>query len=661
MPSQRTQRYFAIIAFFILVSASLAGCSGFSLAADITPPPDYTTPVPQTAVPLVVSTAFPLMAPDPQSGAAIYAVKCLPCHGATGLGDGPQAANLPGRPAEIGNRDFASKSRPADWYQIVTDGNLKKFMPGFQGSLDDRQRWDVVAYVYTLSATSKQLDEAKALYTSKCASCHGDTGKGDGKDAAGKSVVDWSKQNRLSQVSANKMDQVITSGKEPMPAFADLSVDQRFGLIAYIRTLTFSGVQGQQASVVATATLDPAAGTPTTTMAVTPNGTPAAEITPTLAGTPNGTPVAFIGKVTLKGKIVGDNGMTVPPNLEVTLVTFEGMNQVASVKSTSGADGTFTFDVDNKGGLTYMAQVKYNDFSYNSDILHSSNIATSSAELPVTIYETTVDVAGLSIDRVHIFFDFSKPATVQVAELFIISNSATKVVVAAAQDKPALSFKLPTGATNLQFDSGAIGDRYVQTSDGFGDLAAIAPGQGQHQVLFSYEMAYTDKLDLKMPIPMAVNAAVIMIPQGGVKMTSSQFQSSGSRDVQGQTYELFTASAVAKGTDLAVSLAGNPLQGSSASTPNGNEGTNSLLIGLGVFGVALIAVGVWLFRQRAAVKLADGPEVDEEEGSADNEDSLLDAILALDDLHQAGKLPDEAYAQRRADLKERLRALRGDK
>ncbi len=654
MPSQRTQRLSVFIAFLILVSATLAGCSGFSLAADITPPPDYTTPVPQTAVPVALSTAFPLMAPDPQSGAAIYAVKCLPCHGATGLGDGPQAANLPSRPPEIGNRDFASKSRPADWYQVVTDGNLKNFMPGFQGSLDDRQRWDVVAYVYTLSTSSQQLDEAKALYTSKCAACHGDTGKGDGKEAAGKNMVDWSKQNRLSQFSANKMDQVITSGKEPMPAFADLTVDQRFGLIAYIRTLTFSGVQGQQASVAVTATLDPAAATPTPSVA----GTPVAETTPAVA---DGTPVAFVGKVTLKGKILGDNGMAVPPNLEVTLLTFEGMNQVGTVKASSGADGTFTFDVDNKGGLTYMAQVKYNEFSFNSDILHSSDIVTSSAELPLTIYETTADTAALSIDRVHIFFDFSKPATVQVAELFIISNSGSKVVVAAAQDKPSLSFKLPPGATSLQFDSGAIGDRYVQTSDGFGDLAAIGPGQGQHQVLFSYEMAYTDKLDLKMPIPLAVNAAVIMIPEGGVKMTSSQFQSSGSRDVQGQTYQLYTASAVAKGTDLAVSLAGNPLQGSTSSTPNSNDGTNSLLIGLGVFGVALIAVGVWLFRQRAAVKLADGIEVDEEEGSADSEEALMDAILALDDLHQAGKLPDEAYTQRRADLKERLRALRGEK
>lgn len=648
MPSLRSTRFLGIIILLILVSAGIAGCSGFSLAADITPPPDYTPPAPQQAAPVVVSTAFPLLPPDPKNGAAIFVAKCLPCHGATGMGDGPQAANLPSRPAQIGDPDFAHKSRPADWYQVVTDGNLKSFMPGFQGSLDDRQRWDVIAYVYTLSSTPAQLDEAKVLYASNCASCHGDTGRADGLDAPGKNVFDWGQQNRLSQLSANKMDQIITSGQNAMPAYADLSADQRFGLIDYIRTLSFSPVQGEQAAA-ATPTVDPAAGTAT----AGPAGTPAAEVTPA-----SGTPVAFVGKVTLNGKISGENGLVVPPSLDVSLITFEGMNQVANVKATSGADGTFSFEVDNKAGVTYMAQVTFNGLIYNSDILHSTDISTSSANLPVTIYETSTDLSTLSIDRVHIFFDFSKPATVQVAELFIISNSGTKVVVAAGPDKPVLSFKLPAGAANLQFDNGAIGDRYVQTADGFGDLAAIAPGQGQHQVLFSYDMAYPDKLDLKLPVPMAVNAAVVMMPQGGVQLKSSQFQSSGSRDVQGETYQLYTASAVASGGELSFSLSGNPLQSSGSSA--GGSSTNNLLIGLGVFGLALIAVGVWLFRQRATAKLADGPQADMAEGTdGESEDALIDAILALDDLHQAGKLPDDAYTQRRADLKDRLRVLRG--
>ena len=34
----------------------------------------------------------------------------------------------------------------------------------------------------------------------------------------------------------------------------------------------------------------------------------------------------------------------------------------------------------------------------------------------------------------------------------------------------------------------------------------------------------------------------------------------------------------------------------------------------------------------------------------------MEAIIALDDLHRAGKIPESAYQQRRAELKEQLRS-----
>ena len=644
----RHHRFTGSAVLLVFTALFLAGCS-FTLAADITPPPNYTPPPPgQPAQPVSVSTAFPLLPPDPANGAAIYTVKCLPCHGQSGMGDGPQAANLPGRPAEIGNPDVARKSRPSDWFTIVTDGNLQNFMPGFKGSLDDRQRWDVIAYVYTLHATSQQIETGKTLYTAQCASCHGDTGKGDGTKASGANLVDWVRQERLSQLSEVDMDTVISAGKGDMPGYANLTADQLAALTAYIRSLTFSNGASQTASVTGTPEATPSAGTPSPTA-----GTPVAA--DTLA--PGQTPAAA-GKVKINGKITGQNGLKVPAGLSVSLVSFEGMNQVAETKGVSADDGSFSFEVDLKTGLTYMAQVTYNSFTFNSDILHDTDIKGGVGELPVTIYETTQDSKALSIDRLHVFFDFTKPATVQIAELFIVSNSGDKVVVAGGPDKPVLSFKVPTGAVNLQFEGGAIGDRFMQTSDGFGDLAAIAPGQGQHQILFSYEMPYDNKLSLSIPVPMAVSAAVVMMPQGGVNVQSAQLQASGSKDVQGLTYELFTGSNLAAGSELAISLSGKVQDASSAAASTGSS-TTGLLIGLGVFGLVLVSAGVWLFRKRAQVRIAAEPD-EEVEAQPDSEDALIDAILALDDLYQAGKLPEEAYRERRAELKDRLSALMGN-
>ena len=46
------------------------------------------------------------------------------------------------------------------------------------------------------------------------------------------------------------------------------------------------------------------------------------------------------------------------------------------------------------------------------------------------------------------------------------------------------------------------------------------------------------------------------------------------------------------------------------------------------------------------------PEVKTHDDSPEN---LMDAILALDDLYKEGKLPEDAYLERRAELKRRLK------
>jgi mono/diheme cytochrome c family protein len=53
-------------------------------------------------------------------------------------------------------------------------------MPGFKAKLSDSQRWDVLAYTYSLSAPAQIIDEGRQLYQTNCAACHGENGAGDG-------------------------------------------------------------------------------------------------------------------------------------------------------------------------------------------------------------------------------------------------------------------------------------------------------------------------------------------------------------------------------------------------------------------------------------------------------------------------------------------------
>lgn len=606
----------------------MSGCGGISLAEDITPPPNLQNAAAgQPSEVQVISTAFPLLPPDPAQGRAIYEEKCLPCHGSTGMGDGPQAGNLPAAPPAIGSIDVARLARPADWFTVVSEGRLDRFMPGFAGSLNDRQRWDVVAYVFTLSRQSIDLNAGKQVYEARCASCHGDRGQGRAENAP-----DWTNQQRLAGLSDLELEKAVVEGRGSMPAFGDqLSADERTAVVAYIRSLTYARNGGGEQTQATSA----AGQTP-------PGKAPAAEVTPGAARI-----------LTIRGVITGPEGAVPPAGLKVTLIGFEGMNQVSETTTVSGAEGSYQFsNVQVKPGMAFMVQVEKDGYTFHSDILHPSDVNGEVADLPVTVYETSTDPSPLTVDRLHVFFDFSLAGKVQVVELFIIANPTNQLIVPAAPDQPALVFSLPEGATNLQLDGGALGDRFIQTADGFGDLAPIAPGSQPHQVLFSYDLPYDRKLDLAIPLPLSVNAAVVMLPPGGVKLESDQLMAAGSRDVQGMTVQLYTASGLSAKDTLRMRLSGK-----AAGAPATGNGHTGLLIGLGAFGLALVGAGVWLLRQRKGVATSvveSGAESPEE-----SEENLLDAIVALDDLYQAGKLPQEAYTLRRAELKERLRRLHG--
>lgn len=620
-------RRFLFYAMALVAGLLLVGCGGISLAEDVTPPPDYqptavesATQAPQQAE--VSGAAFPLVPPDPAQGAAIYTEKCLPCHGATGMGDGPQSNKLPNRPPSLGSPDTAHKAKPVDWFNMITNGNIQNMMPGFSGSLNDRQRWDLVAYVYTLSTTPEALSQGKVLYDTQCAVCHGATGKGDGTQAqalAGQ-IPDWSQPQRLVQFSAQDLEQLIANGKGNMPGFAaSLKQEERWSLVDTIRSLTYASSQPGTAGKV----------------------------------TVDGAPAAASGSIIVRGTVSMGSGSPTAAGLKVTLLGFDGMNQVFSKEAVTRLGGAYEFkDVDAQPTLAYMVQVDSNGYPFNSDVLHAKDVKNGLAELPVTLYETTSSTTGLAIDRLHIFFDFTKSDLVQVVELFIVTNSTDKMVVPAADGSPVLTFEVPQGADNLQFDGGSMGQRFVQTAKGFGDLSPVAPGAAQHQVLFSYELPYDCALALSVPVSMPVSAAVVMVPPLGVKLQSSQLTAAGKRDVQGMAFELYTAADLPAGQNLEIKLSGKVR--STASTSSSTTTTN-LLIGLGVFIAALGGAVYWVLRQRkAAVAVSASLGVESQPVS---QDAILDAILALDDLHQAGKLPDEAYQERRSELKARLRRL----
>src|SRR5262245_55245959 len=136
----------------IIVLASLLSACNFTLAEDVTPPPNYVSPTPAPTL----GPLFPAQAPNPADGAAIFTEKCAPCHGTTGLGDGPQGIQLGVTVPAFGLPEVARPASPSQWFTTVTRGNIERFMPPF-ASLNDQQRWDVVSYIMTLHTSAEEM------------------------------------------------------------------------------------------------------------------------------------------------------------------------------------------------------------------------------------------------------------------------------------------------------------------------------------------------------------------------------------------------------------------------------------------------------------------------------------------------------------------------
>ncbi len=375
--------------------------------------------------------------------------------------------------------------------------------------------------------------------------------------------------------------------------------------------------------------------------------TPIPSATAGVTTTQTTTNTIYTGTVT--GQVANGSGGKIPSGLEVSLHGFDNMQIVVTDTVKAQADGSYTFNnVPMKTGRVFLASTSYGDASYGSDVATVEK-GTTKFSLDIKVYDTTTDTSTLSADRMHIFFDFSRPGIVQVIQLFIISNTGNKTVVGDSTGGPVMKFTLPQGATNLQFQDGALGQRYIKTSDGFADTQAVNPGSGAYQVLYAYDMSYNRKLVLKQPITFPVGATVVLIPNSGYQIKSSQLSDGGTKDFQGTSYHMYNGSNLEPGDTLDLTLSSKlNLQ-------------PTLVIGLGSLGIVLILAGVLLYRRNILQEAQTAQETGQETGpdEEDDEESLMDAIIALDDQYRSGALPEEAYRKRRAELKERLRKVAG--
>jgi len=162
---------------------------------------------------IVLATAFlasPVFAADGNidNGKKLYMKKCWWCHGKKGEADGPAAGFMlpPPRDFSLGvykyktspfNADF-DLPRDEDLFYTISYGLPGTVMPSWKDILDEQERWDLVAFIKSLTdmfedaenppaisyankipSSPESIEKGKkAFQEAKCFECHGKTGKG---------------------------------------------------------------------------------------------------------------------------------------------------------------------------------------------------------------------------------------------------------------------------------------------------------------------------------------------------------------------------------------------------------------------------------------------------------------------------------------------------
>lgn len=558
--------------------------------------------------------------PSALSGVSIYMEDCAPCHGATGQSDGRVVGDLPSPPPPFADPATIWPTSPADYFHTAKYGRLEKLMPPWGNSLTDEQIWQAISYARSLHTTPGIVSAGGDLYAQECATCHGETGAGDGPEANGD-------EPDLSDVAAMILvsDADLSQGWNDAHAEAggEWIPEERQAVLDYMRTFTYVP----------------------------------AWVSPYQAG-----------DGVVEGQIEqGSAGGEQPGNLPVRLFAYLDFEQVGTFDTVADDEGRFRFEeLSTSGDIDYIIDAEYTDINYSSDFFKLDSEQPVQI-VDITVFETGDDDSLVVIPRGNLLIDH-EPGQLSIAQVLTFSNRADRTftgkTVAGIEQPVTVSFKVPVEATDLRFADGELDGRYLRVGDTIYDTVALPPGEEMRQSFVSYVLPIEGDgvtLTQSWTYPVEdVNLLVAELPDlvveaGGLAYDSNDIM----QDVE---FELWTGGGVATGDEVVVTLAGlleegarDPRAPAPALDPAFTETQIPAGAGLQEYAVVVI-VGVLVALVLIALVIIGlrRTQVDPKEMRAQERDELIQQIAELDDQHALGEVDTEQWSSHRAHLKSRL-------
>jgi mono/diheme cytochrome c family protein len=584
--------------FLAAAALFLAGCS---LATDARLPGlDLNQPA-AAPVALPDGERFPLLPPSTERGADIYAEKCAACHGDGGTGDGARASIIreQGRNvANLVNPALRRAVKPRDWHSVITVGRIQNLMPGFSGSLNAQQRWDVQAYVWALGVPATVQSTAQADYQRSCASCHGPAGEGS---ATGPTLSrpEWHADTSLLEISSK-----MAAGEAHAPL--QLSDQLRADLADVVRGFGF------------------VYASPDALRERLTRGDGAVRFN-FVNGTPGGSAGAGL-PVTLRA--LGENG------------------EVFSRTATIADNGVVSFDnLPQRNDYFYQAELEFKGgrfFGPPTQIPTTTQVVSDI--LPV--FEPTTDASGITLGNLLFAVQNVSEGELTIVEIYEFELTGDRAYI--GENRRTLRISAPKDAKNVRFDGLGFGARFVQDGDLIYDTDVVAPGSPAQRITLIYEWPYTPGKRFERTVFYPVKQWNVFMPDNAgfageaLAAQGSQLKDEGVRDAGGTRIRLFSGQPVAGNTPtFGFDITGRPLAQPRA-------GSDNTALGLALIGlaIAVVAAGLAFSRVRAMRQRLKMPH--------QTRQTLLKAIAELDEQYAAGKLRAQDYTEQRQQLKRDL-------
>lgn len=390
-------------------------------------------------------------------------------------------------------------------------------------------------------------------------------------------------------------------------------------------------------------------------VASTPTLQPIASIPPT-EGSPTVSP-AGVGLVNVtvldrtEGSLFEDNPEVFLEGYDQFTLAFEATLPVTE-------EGFIQFsDIPLPEGRVYFASIPYGGAVYHSQIVVVEG-EPAELELQVEIYNTTTDQSALIMDRVHVLMEFNQPDQVDVVEIFILSNNGDSTIVPDSPGEISIEFPLPAEAFGISFEDGNLGQRFLSTDEGFGDTVSVPPGSEIYPVTVYYSLPYQEsQLEFRQRFEFPASAVIVMLPVSDVIVQGANLEDLGVQALPNGEVKVYSASGFNENDLLEFRIFGKPAA-DMPETVGSNEPVSGpirlndmIIYGAGGAGTLLLAYGIWLLirnrQQNIPGHLDDTPQ-----GSRED---ILDSIIALDDLYANGEINENAYQDKRKQLKEKLK------